>query len=71
MIGKLLREKRIERGMTQTELARRSSVNNQELCKIEKEKVSPNFVTVELVCEALGVDFILVDREKTDGEDRS
>lgn len=71
MIGKILREKRIERGMTQIELAQKATVNNQELCKIETGKVSPNFATVELVCEVLGVDFILVDREKNDGKDRS
>lgn len=71
MIGKILREKRIERGMTQVELARKAIMSNEHLNRIECEKVIPNFATVEMICNALDVEITLVDRGETDGKNRS
>ena len=53
--GIRLRIVRKQKGMTKAELSRKSGVSQSLLCHYEKEDYTPNLVTFEWICDALGV----------------
>ena len=57
-IGKLIRELRKERGLTQVELAEYSGVTFSTINKIENEKGGVKLETVEKVLAVLGYDLV-------------
>lgn len=53
--GKRLKKIRKQKGMTKAQLSRKSGVSQALLCHYEKEDYTPNLVTFEWLCTALGV----------------
>jgi transcriptional regulator with XRE-family HTH domain len=56
-LGKYLREIRLSRNMTMTELAKDSGVTKQSISQFELGKSSPQEPTLKRICKALGEDF--------------
>ncbi len=54
-IGSKIKTLRKERGLTQSELARRSGLAQSAISYIETEGKKPNITTISLIAEALGV----------------
>lgn len=46
---------RQSKNMTQTELAQKVSKDRQYIYKIEKGKVTPNIITLSIICKALSI----------------
>ena len=61
-IGEMIRKCRTQKGITQIECARRAKIDNGELCKIEKGKIVPRADTLELICDALGVELAFAEK---------
>jgi DNA-binding XRE family transcriptional regulator len=59
LIGQLLML-RLEAGLTQTELAKRSGIRQSEISKIENGRINPTMETLEALGEALGVQLAFV-----------
>lgn len=53
-IGNQIRKLRIERQMTQVELAEKSKVNRNYIGLLERGKVNPTFLTLDSITRALG-----------------
>ena len=53
-IGNQIRKLRIERQMTQVELAEKSKVNRNYIGLLERGKVNPTFLTLDSITQALG-----------------
>lgn len=53
LIGQLL-VLRLEAGLTQTELAKRSGIRQSEISKIENGRINPTMETLEALASALG-----------------
>lgn len=54
LIGQLL-VLRLEAGLTQTELAKRSGIRQSEISKIENGRINPTMETLDALGDALGV----------------
>lgn len=54
--GKMIRVKRIERGMTQEKLAELSELSTRQVVAIEKGAVDPKLSTSLKICDALKID---------------
>lgn len=52
-IGKIIKEVRLEKGMTQSEVATKSAISNAYLSQIEKCKQEPSLETLEKICLVL------------------
>jgi transcriptional regulator with XRE-family HTH domain len=52
-IGKIIKEVRLEKALTQTELAQKSGISNAYLSQIESEKQEPSLDTLEKISEVL------------------
>lgn len=61
-IGEMIRKCRTQKGISQIECARRAKIDNGELCKIENGKIVPRADTLELICEALGVELAFAEK---------
>lgn len=59
-LQELIRTERINKGLTKTELARKSGVSIQTLVRIEKG-YKPNIMTLYNVLTALGIDIEKID----------
>lgn len=61
MYGKRIRECRNEKGLTQTELAKKLSTTQSTIGKYEREELQPNIETLILICKIFEVssDYIL------------
>jgi len=57
--GKLIKELRIKKGMTQEELADKTEVSARTIQRIENGDVDPRAYTLQMIAKALDVDFIL------------
>ena len=55
-IGGRLREQRVQRFMTQEELARAAGISLRQLVRIERNEVEPRFSTMRKIAGALGVE---------------
>jgi transcriptional regulator with XRE-family HTH domain len=62
-IGRKIRWLRMHRGESQIELARRSGMTRQMLCRLERGRHNPTWRTVEKLLKRLGADiYIAVSR---------
>ena len=57
--GKLVKELRIKKGMTQEELADKTEVSARTIQRIENGEVDPRAYTLQMIAKALDVDFSL------------
>lgn len=57
--GKLVKELRIKKGMTQEELADKTEVSPRTIQRIENGEVDPRAYTLQMIAKALDVDFSL------------
>lgn len=57
--GKLIKELRIKKGMTQEELADKTEVSARTIQRIENGEVDPRAYTLQMIAKALDVDFSL------------
>ena len=57
--GKLIKELRIKKGMTQEELAEKTEVSTRTIQRIENGQVDPRAYTLQMIAKALEVDFSL------------
>ena len=55
--GKLIKELRIKKGMTQEELADKTEVSARTIQRIENGEVDPRAYTLQMIAKALDVDF--------------
>lgn len=67
--GKLIRELRIQKGMTQEELADKTEVSSRTIQRIENGEVDPRAYTLQMIAKALEVDYTLFV-EKLPGEEQ-
>ena len=54
-LGQRLQQQRLQKGLTQPELARRTGIAQANLSNIEKGKRDPSLLTLRKICFALGV----------------
>ena len=69
--GKLIRELRLKKGMTQEELADKTEVSTRTIQRIENGDVDPRSYTLQMIAKALEVDFSLFVNTKTDKSDNT
>lgn len=67
MYGKRIRESRIDKGLTQTQLAQLISTTQSTIGKYEREELQPNIEAIIDLCHALGVsaDYLLGLEDET------
>lgn len=68
MVNYKLKEARIKKGLSQTELAERASITVQTLCLIERGKYNPSLKVCTALCRALGRTLDDIFWESEDGE---
>jgi len=66
-IGALLKRKRIQKGISQTELSRKTDIKRTYLSQIENARRIPKFKTVELIAFHLGEDVDSLIKEAKQG----
>jgi transcriptional regulator with XRE-family HTH domain len=66
--GKLVRELRIKKGMTQEELADKTEVSARTIQRIENGEVDPRAYTLQMIAKALEVDYNLFVENEPDEE---
>jgi transcriptional regulator with XRE-family HTH domain len=66
--GKLIRELRIKKGMTQEELANKTEVSARTIQRIENGEVDPRAYTLQMIAKALEVDYNLFVGNEPDEE---
>jgi transcriptional regulator with XRE-family HTH domain len=64
--GKLIRELRLKKGMTQEELAAKTEVSARTIQRIENGEVDPRSYTLQMIAKALGVDYSLFVESESD-----
>nr|WP_321405581.1 helix-turn-helix domain-containing protein [uncultured Carboxylicivirga sp.] len=67
--GKLIKELRLQKGMTQEELAEKTELSSRTIQRIENGEVDPRAYTLQMIAKALEVDFSLFikkEAHKTD-----
>ena len=67
--GKLIKELRIKKGLTQEELADRTEVSARTIQRIENGEVDPRAYTLQMIAKALDVDFSLFADETDDNKE--
>ena len=68
--GKLLKELRIKKGMTQEELAEQTELSVRTIQRIENGEVDPRAYTLQMIAKALEVDFsIFYENESNEDKD--
>jgi len=69
--GKLIKELRIKKGMTQEELADKTEISTRTIQRIENGEVDPRAYTLQMIAKALDVDFSLfVEDESKANKDK-
>lgn len=68
MVNYKLKEARIKKGLSQTELAERAGITVQTLCLIERSKYNPSLKVCTALCRALGRTLDDIFWESEDGE---
>jgi transcriptional regulator with XRE-family HTH domain len=66
--GKLIKELRIKKGMTQEELADKTEVSARTIQRIENGEVDPRAYTLQMIAKALDVDYNLFMVNETNEE---
>lgn len=64
--GKLIKELRIKKGMTQEDLAIKTEVSARTIQRIENGEVDPRAYTLQMIAKALDVDFSLFVENETE-----
>ena len=64
--GKLIKELRIKKGMTQEELADKTEVTSRTIQRIENGEVDPRAYTLQMIAKALDVDYCLFVENEPD-----
>ena len=64
--GKLIKELRIKKGMTQEELADKTEVSSRTIQRIENGEVDPRAYTLQMIAKALEVDYNLFIENEPD-----
>ncbi len=64
--GKLIKELRIKKGMTQEELADKTEVSARTIQRIENGEVDPRAYTLQMIARALDVDFSMFVENDSD-----
>jgi transcriptional regulator with XRE-family HTH domain len=67
--GKLIRELRIKKGMTQEELADKTEVSARTIQRIENGEVDPRAYTLQMIAKALEVEYNLLVENEPDEEE--
>jgi transcriptional regulator with XRE-family HTH domain len=67
--GKLIKELRIKKGMTQEELADKTEVTSRTIQRIENGEVDPRVYTLQMIAKALEVDYNLFVETEPDEEE--
>jgi len=68
--GKLVKELRTKKGMTQEELADKTEVSARTIQRIENGEVDPRAYTLQMIAKALDVDFsVFVDNESDESRE--
>ncbi|MCG8698485.1 MAG: helix-turn-helix domain-containing protein [Bacteroidales bacterium] len=67
-IGKLIKELRIKKGLTQEELAEKTEVSTRTIQRIENGVVDPRAYTLQMIAKALDVNFNLFVDESNKNE---
>jgi transcriptional regulator with XRE-family HTH domain len=63
--GKLVKELRVKRGMTQEELAEKTEISARTIQRIENGEVDPRAYTLQMIAKALEVDYSIFEGSKT------
>ena len=58
-IGEQLRQLRVERGITQRQLAAQTQLSQQAISSIEVGRMEPSLATLDTICRCLGVAIII------------
>lgn len=66
--GKLIKELRLKKGMTQEELADKTEVSARTIQRIENGEVDPRAYTLQMIARALEVDYSLFTENEPDEE---
>ncbi|MDF1559149.1 MAG: helix-turn-helix domain-containing protein [Bacteroidales bacterium] len=66
--GKLIKELRLKKGMTQEELTDKTEVSARTIQRIENGEVDPRAYTLQMIARALEVDYSLFTEHKPDEE---
>jgi transcriptional regulator with XRE-family HTH domain len=66
--GRLIKELRIKKGMTQEELADKTEVSSRTIQRIENGEVDPRVYTLQMIAKALEVDYTLFLGNEPDEE---
>ena len=69
--GKLIKELRIKKGMTQEELADKTEVSARTIQRIEHGEVDPRAYTLQMIAKALDVDFSLFVENELEAKQES
>ena len=67
--GKLIKELRIKKGLTQEELADRTEVSARTIQRIENGEVDPRAYTLQMIAKALDVNFSLFVDDSNDNKE--
>jgi len=68
--GKLIKEQRVKKGLTQEELAKKSEVSTRTIQRIENGEVEPRAYTLQMIAKALDFDFSqFVENESDEGQE--
>lgn len=70
MVNYKLKEARIKKGLSQTELAERAGITVQTLCLIERGRYNPSLKVCTALCRTLGCTLDDVFWEPGDGGER-
>lgn len=64
--GKLVKELRVKRGMTQEELAEKTEISTRTIQRIENGEVDPRAYSLQMIAKALDVEFSVFIESNTD-----
>ena len=67
-IGRLIKELRIKNGMTQEDLAEKTELSSRTIQRIENGEVDPRAYTLQMIANALDVDYELFVETDSDEE---
>ena len=67
--GKLIKDLRIKKGMTQEELAEKTEVSSRTIQRIENGEVDPRAYTLQMIAKALEVDFEMFIEQESEEMD--
>ncbi|MBN1116011.1 MAG: helix-turn-helix domain-containing protein [Bacteroidales bacterium] len=69
-IGELIKERRLQLGMTQEELANKTEISIRTIQRIENDEVDPRAYTLQVIAKALDIDFSVFTKNGSD-EDKN